>query len=318
MQRQVGQHDAVAVRELVHHRLPLAVGEPLRVQQRQRRPGPGLAVRDPRAVGMVVEPQLHGEQLTSPGVGVANSIGRPVRRREDARILSGRSRFLDDIRCRTRCTWRSCAPRMRTPGCIAVRGALLTAAEIAGRAVPGTRRPPPGLDGRARAAPAAGGRRGALRRSAGRGGRGRDRARWPRTPPSASRSTYEPLRAGGRPARRARRWRAGRSARATWRARSRAAAHVVRTEHVIPRLVAVPMEPRGALAVPDGDRLARVVVVAERAPPARAARADPRPRRGVDPRASCPDVGGGVRLQGHARRWRRRWSRSRRSSSGGR
>jgi aerobic carbon-monoxide dehydrogenase large subunit len=34
-----------------------------------------------------------------------------------------------------------------------------------------------------------------------------------------------------------------------------AAAHVVRTEHVIPRLAAVPMEPRGAIAVRDGDRL---------------------------------------------------------------
>ena len=34
-----------------------------------------------------------------------------------------------------------------------------------------------------------------------------------------------------------------------------AAAHVVRTEHVIPRLAATPMEPRGALAVPAGERL---------------------------------------------------------------
>ena len=47
---------------------------------------------------MVVEPQFHGKQsLTSPAVGAASTIGRPVRRREDARILSGRSRFLDDI-----------------------------------------------------------------------------------------------------------------------------------------------------------------------------------------------------------------------------
>ena len=91
VQRQVGQHDAVAVRELVDDRLELAVGEPLRVQQRERRPGPGLAVRDPRAVGVVVQPQLHrGRQLstvTSPAVGVASTIGQPVRRREDARIL---------------------------------------------------------------------------------------------------------------------------------------------------------------------------------------------------------------------------------------
>ena len=59
------------------------------------------------------------------------------------------------------------------------------------------------------------------------------------------------------------------------------AAHVVRTEHVIPRLAAMPMEPRGALAAPDGDRLTVWTVLAERAPAARAARADPRraPRR---------------------------------------
>jgi hypothetical protein len=31
-------------------------------------------------------------------VGSNGSIGRPVRCREDARILSGRSQFLDDVR----------------------------------------------------------------------------------------------------------------------------------------------------------------------------------------------------------------------------
>jgi hypothetical protein len=36
--------------------------------------------------------------VTSAAVGVASTIGRPVRRREDARILSGRSEFLDDVR----------------------------------------------------------------------------------------------------------------------------------------------------------------------------------------------------------------------------
>ncbi len=59
VQRQVGEHDPVPVRERVHDRLELAVGEPLAVQERERRTGPGLAVRDPRAVGMVVQPQLH-------------------------------------------------------------------------------------------------------------------------------------------------------------------------------------------------------------------------------------------------------------------
>ena len=60
VQRQVGQHDAVAVRELVDHRLPLPVRESHRVHQRERRAGPGLAVGDPAAVGVVVEAQLHG------------------------------------------------------------------------------------------------------------------------------------------------------------------------------------------------------------------------------------------------------------------
>ena len=75
-----------------------------------------------------------------------------------------------------------------------------------------------------------------------------------------------------------------------------AAAHVVRTDHVIPRLAAVPMEPRGAMRA--RRRAAdRVVVVAERAPCARATRADPRPRRGLDP-GDRADVGGGFGSKG--------------------
>ena len=46
--------------ELLHHRLPLAVREQPRVQQRQRAARAGLAVRDARAVGVVVEAELHG------------------------------------------------------------------------------------------------------------------------------------------------------------------------------------------------------------------------------------------------------------------
>ena len=59
VQRQVRQHDAVAVRERLDHRLELAVGQPLRMQERERRPRPGLPIRDPRAVRVVVQPQLH-------------------------------------------------------------------------------------------------------------------------------------------------------------------------------------------------------------------------------------------------------------------
>ena len=59
VQRQVGQHDAKAVGELLDRRLPLLVREQPRVQQRQRRPGADLAVGHARAVVMVVEAQAH-------------------------------------------------------------------------------------------------------------------------------------------------------------------------------------------------------------------------------------------------------------------
>ena len=78
-----------------------------------------------------------------------------------------------------------------------------------------------------------------------------------------------------------------------------AAAHVVRTDHVIPRLAAVPMEPRGAIASRDGGAPDRLVVVAERAPAARAAGADPRPARVGDPR-DRPGRRRGLRLEGDA------------------
>src|SRR5215211_6335760 len=62
VERQVGQHEPEAVAELLHQRLPLAVREAGRVEQRERRPGARLAVGDPRPVGMVVEAELHGAQ----------------------------------------------------------------------------------------------------------------------------------------------------------------------------------------------------------------------------------------------------------------
>ena len=67
--------------------------------------------------------------------------------------------------------------------------------------------------------------------------------------------------------------------------------------------------PRGAA---DG-----LVVVAERAPPARAARADPRPRRARDPRDRARRRRRASAPRGRCRS-RRRWSRSPRSSSAGR
>ncbi len=59
VQRQVGEHHAEAVGELLDRRLPLLVGEQRRVQQRERRAGAELAVGHARAVGVVVEAQPH-------------------------------------------------------------------------------------------------------------------------------------------------------------------------------------------------------------------------------------------------------------------
>ena len=59
VQRQVGQHEPEAVGELLDQRLPLAVREQGRVQQRERRAGARLAIGDPGAVVVVVEAELH-------------------------------------------------------------------------------------------------------------------------------------------------------------------------------------------------------------------------------------------------------------------
>ena len=90
---------------------------------------------------------------------------------------------------------------------------------------------------------------------AGRGGRGRETRALAEDAAERVEVDYEPLRR-----------RSSTRARATqlvrWEQRAgdvagafASAAHVVRTEHVIPRLAATPMEPRGALAAPDGERL---------------------------------------------------------------
>jgi hypothetical protein len=59
VQWQIGQHDAVAVAEMLDERLPLQMGEQRGVQQRERRAGAELAVGHTRAVGMMVEAQPH-------------------------------------------------------------------------------------------------------------------------------------------------------------------------------------------------------------------------------------------------------------------
>ena len=63
MQRQVRNDHSHALGQRVDDRLPLAMGEPERVQQDDRRAGPGLAVRHARPVLMMVQSQLHAEPL---------------------------------------------------------------------------------------------------------------------------------------------------------------------------------------------------------------------------------------------------------------
>ena len=59
VQRQVGQHEAKAIGEMLDERDVLAVREPGAVHEAQPRPDARLAVGDPRAVAVVIEAQLH-------------------------------------------------------------------------------------------------------------------------------------------------------------------------------------------------------------------------------------------------------------------
>jgi carbon-monoxide dehydrogenase large subunit len=228
-------------------------------------------------------------------MGAAGTIGRPVRRREDERILSGHAEFLDDIR-------RDGVLHMafvRSPHAFArvlgVRGALFSAADIADRAVPARVDAPPGLTVADAPHPLL-----AL-----------DEVRYVGQPvavvvgdtraqaeDAAERVEvdYEELtpildpRAGAELSR----WeqRAGDVAGAF-----AAAAHVVRTDHVIPRLVATPMETRGALAEVIDGRL----TVWSSSQSAHRPRAQLSQILGVSEeliRVIVPDVGGGFASKG--------------------
>ncbi|HEX6025241.1 MAG TPA: xanthine dehydrogenase family protein molybdopterin-binding subunit [Solirubrobacter sp.] len=228
-------------------------------------------------------------------MGVASSIGRPVRRREDARILSGRSRYLDDISLPDTLHMAFVRSPHAHARVLSVEGARWTAAEIAGRAEPAHVAGPPGLtvehaphpllaDGEVRyvgqpvAAVVAETR--ALAEDA------------------AERVAveYEPLEAVDDP-------RAGETL-VRWEKHEgdvagafRAAAHVVRAEHAIPRLAAFPLEPRGALAATDGDRLL-VWSSSQSAhrPRAQLAQILGRPEASI--RVQVPDVGGAFGSKG--------------------
>jgi carbon-monoxide dehydrogenase large subunit len=181
------------------------------------------------------------------------SIGRPVRRREDARILSGRSEFLDDVRLDGMLHMAFVRSPHAHARVLGVRGALFAAADVAGRVVSARVAPPPALTiAHAPHPPLADGEVGYVGQPvAAVVGETRALAE-----DAAERVEvdYEPLAAVVDP-------RAG-SELARWELRAgdaaaafAAAAHVVRTDHVIPRLAATPMEPRGAIAAPGPDRL---------------------------------------------------------------
>lgn len=219
-------------------------------------------------------------------------VGQPIRRFEDARILAGRSTFLDDVPAHDAlhvAFVRSPHAHARVHG---VRNALLTAADLHG-AAPMRIDPPPGLtvapaphpllastevryEGQAVAAVV-----GATRAEA------EDAA-------DAVEVDYEPLPAVDDP-------RASTETLARWEKRAgdvdgafASAAHVVRTDHVLPRVVAWPLEPRGVLAIP-GDRLT-VYASSQSAHRARAQLAQMLGRDDI--RVRVPDVGGAFGTKG--------------------
>ena len=66
VQRQIGEHHAEALSELLGRRLPLLVGQERGVEQRERRPGPELAVGHARTVGVVIQAKPHGCIVRAP------------------------------------------------------------------------------------------------------------------------------------------------------------------------------------------------------------------------------------------------------------
>ena len=140
--------------------------------------------------------------------------GAPVKRKEDPRLITGSSVYVDDSLSRAWSTWRSCAVRTPTPGSrVSTRPRRASHAgrrrggdgagsrspadrQVPGRGLRGTRRaaggadrgseeattiPVPGVEPLART-------QGALHRRAGRRGGRRDARCRPRTPPPRSRS----------------------------------------------------------------------------------------------------------------------------------
>ena len=269
------------------------------------------AARDPRRAGRgdAAEPGASGR--VEPGIAAGSAAARrAVARREDERILRGRARYLDDIEL----------PRQAHAAFVRSVHARARVAAVRApdaRGGPG-RRVHRGRARRPRAArsrssarkgrpwPTRGIRSWPATRSATPASRSRSsspsRARSPRTPPSSSRSTTSRS-SRGRPARRpgaaARMVEVGRRRGRRLRSAPRTS---VRGRYALPRLVAAPMETRGAIAAHDAGRPAdRVVLGAGPAPPAGAAVARARPPRRHDPHRR-PRGRRRVRQQGRRRR----------------
>jgi carbon-monoxide dehydrogenase large subunit len=245
---------------------------------------------------------MRAANLAAVAVSVGRFVGQPLRRVEDERILRGRSRFLDDVpaggaahvafvrspHARARIRGGTLPPR--APGLLAI----LTADDLAGTAPPRVDAAP-GMELAAAPHPLL----------------ARDEVRYAGQPVAAvvaeTRALaedaaelveidYEPLDAvvDPRAAAPLLRWerRGGDVAGAF-----AAAARVVRTDHVIPRVAAVPMETRGALASLDGDLLT-VWSSSQGAhrPRAQLAQTLGRPESGI--RVLVPEVGGAFGSKG--------------------
>jgi len=238
-------------------------------------------------------------------VGLLSTLGQPVRRREDARLLAGQGVFLDDIRIpgtlhmafvRSPHAHAKVAA-IRPPGGRAARAVgddsptrVWMAADIAGRVFPQQIVPPPGLEVAPVPHPVL----------------AEDEVRYVGQPvaavvaPTRAQAEdlaqqvevdYQPLPAvtDPRAGETLVRWekQAGHVARAFAEA-----AYVVRTDTALPRLTAAPPEPRGVLAHPTGDRLT-VYASSQSAHRSRQELARCLAREEDSLRVIVPDVGGG-------------------------
>jgi hypothetical protein len=87
VERQVGQDEPEAIGQVLGHRLPLLVAEQHGVQEHEPGAGARLAVRDPRAVAVVEEAQLHpvASPARSPRASARVMVGLPAASSESGR-----------------------------------------------------------------------------------------------------------------------------------------------------------------------------------------------------------------------------------------